>query len=153
MFASSTFISSYVATDKRLLIKDIGLNKVGGFNVCQFNKAMTEGKQVWINLMEIRIILDFASEADAKQALLNLHIAIETLSPNCVVSGGVSTTFTFTQTVPATVWNIPHGLGKYPSVMIVDTSDNVFMGEIQYIDNNNITLTFTSAIDGKAYLN
>ena len=62
-------------------------------------------------------------------------------------------TFVFTQGVPATVWNIQHNLGKFPSITVIDTGDTVVTGEYTYIDNNNVTLTFSAGFAGKAYLN
>ena len=54
---------------------------------------------------------------------------------------------------PATSWNITHNLGKYPAVSVVDSSDRIVVGEIEYIDTNNVVLTFSSAFAGKAFLN
>ena len=62
-------------------------------------------------------------------------------------------TFVFTQGVPATVWNIQHNLGKFPSITVIDNADTVVTGEYTYIDNNNVTLTFSAGFAGKAYLN
>lgn len=62
-------------------------------------------------------------------------------------------TFTFNQAVASTEWQINHGLNKYPSVMIVDSGNNVVIGDIEYIDKNNVKCTFSSAFSGSAYLN
>tara|TARA_B100001059_G_C17588332_1_gene453342 strand:- start:44 stop:727 length:684 start_codon:yes stop_codon:yes gene_type:complete len=62
-------------------------------------------------------------------------------------------TFVFTQGVPATTWNIQHNLGKFPSITVIDTADTVVTGQYEYIDNNNVTLTFSAGFAGKAYLN
>ena len=62
-------------------------------------------------------------------------------------------TFVFTQGVPATVWNIQHNLGKFPSVSVVNNNDIVINGEVTYIDNNNVQLNFSAGFSGKAYLN
>ena len=62
-------------------------------------------------------------------------------------------TFIFTQAVAATVWNVNHNLGKFPSITVIDTANTVVTGEYTYIDNNNVTLTFSAAFAGKAYLN
>ena len=78
---------------------------------------------------------------------LYYDFAVFTLS-----SQGVPT-FVFTQGAPATVWNIQHNLGKFPSITVIDTGDTVVTGEYTYIDNNNVTLTFSAGFAGKAYLN
>ena len=62
-------------------------------------------------------------------------------------------TFVFNQGVPATTWNIAHNLGKFPSITVIDTGDTVVQGEYTYVDNNNVTLKFSAAFAGKAYLN
>mgnify|MGYP003624377115 FL=1 len=62
-------------------------------------------------------------------------------------------TFVFTQGVSATTWNIQHNLAKFPSVSVVNTNEFVIHGEVEYIDNNNVTLTFSAGFAGKAYLN
>ena len=66
-------------------------------------------------------------------------------------------TFIFTQTVAAKVWGtngiVTHNLGKFPSITVIDTANTVVTGEYTYIDNSNVTLTFSAAFAGKAYLN
>ena len=57
------------------------------------------------------------------------------------------------QIVASNSWEIQHNLDKYPSVSIVDSGNNLVIGEIKYIDSNNIIITFTSVFSGKAYLN
>ena len=39
-----------------------------------------------------------------------------------------SSTFTFTQGVPATTWNITHNLNKFPSITVIDTANTVVTG-------------------------
>jgi hypothetical protein len=62
-------------------------------------------------------------------------------------------TFEFVQDTPLAVWNIAHDLGKFPSATMVLSTGQVGFGDIQYIDNNNLTITFAGAESGKAYLN
>ena len=61
--------------------------------------------------------------------------------------------FDFTQGVPSAVWAIQHDLDKYPSVTVVSDSNSVMYGAVKYIDKNNITITFSAAFSGSAYLN
>ena len=64
-----------------------------------------------------------------------------------------ASTTIFNQASAATTWNITHTMEKFPSVTVVDSSENVVIGEIIYNSNSSITLTFASAFSGKAYLN
>lgn len=57
------------------------------------------------------------------------------------------------QTASSSVWEISHGLGKYPSVTIVDSANSVVIGDIQYIDENTLIVSFTGGFSGQAYLN
>jgi hypothetical protein len=62
-------------------------------------------------------------------------------------------TYTHNQSTPSDTWNINHGLTKFPSVTVVDSSGNKVVGDVKYTDNNNLVLTFNGAFSGKAYLN
>ena len=57
------------------------------------------------------------------------------------------------QGVPSLVWTVNHNLGKYPSAAAVDTAGSVVMGQVDYIDTNNITITFNASFSGVAYIN
>lgn len=61
--------------------------------------------------------------------------------------------YTHNQTTPAAVWSVEHNLGKYPMVSVVDSTKAVVYGDITYIDENNLTITFAGAFAGKAYIN
>lgn len=67
--------------------------------------------------------------------------------------GEADKAFEFTQASAEATWTIQHNLGKYPSVTVVDSANTVVIGEVQYVDLNNITITFSAAFSGKAYLN
>ena len=60
--------------------------------------------------------------------------------------------FVHTQTSAATTWSITHNLKFYPNVSIVDSALSHVIGEVTYIDENNLTVSFTSAFSGKAFL-
>ncbi|MCQ2010539.1 hypothetical protein NOM01_10980 [Sporolactobacillus sp. STSJ-5] len=62
-------------------------------------------------------------------------------------------TYEYSQLTPSDTWNITHNLGKMPSVAIVDSSGTQVIGEVQYTDLNNLTVSFSAAFAGKAYLN
>lgn len=48
---------------------------------------------------------------------------------------------------------VSHNLGKKPSVTILDTSGNEILGDVEYTDNDNLTIRFSSAVRGTVYLN
>jgi hypothetical protein len=57
------------------------------------------------------------------------------------------------QVVASSSWEITHNLGKHPSVSIVDSGGNWVIGDIAYTNENTLTINFTAAFSGKAYLN
>lgn len=60
--------------------------------------------------------------------------------------------FIFEQDVPLAVWNIAHNLGFFPNVAIVDTLGREYDAQVDYVDENNLTVTFAAPFTGKAYL-
>ena len=63
------------------------------------------------------------------------------------------TQYTFTQVSELDTWVIEHNLGKYPSVTLVDDNNTVMVGTVHYDSLNQLTVTFTEAVSGSAYLN
>jgi hypothetical protein len=67
-------------------------------------------------------------------------------------AAGVST-YVYTKSVAEAVWDVNHNLGKFPSVVILDSSDDEVEGDVRYINSNRITITFSAAFAGRALLN
>lgn len=71
-------------------------------------------------------------------------------------TGSAGGAFTYTQAAPATTWNIPHNLGvRYVNVEVIDSTGNSYAGRydfptVTFVDSNNLTLVFTSAVAGFA---
>ena len=57
------------------------------------------------------------------------------------------------QTVSSSTWNITHNLNKYPSVSVVDSSNEEVIGEVVYVNSNSLTVKFSAPFSGKAFLN
>ena len=66
---------------------------------------------------------------------------------------GNASTFTWEQTVPLSVWTIPHNLNRYPAITVVDTQGNVVLADMQYVDANIVQVFTDAPFAGKAYLN
>lgn len=56
------------------------------------------------------------------------------------------------QSTPLQMWEIQHNMGKFPNVKIVDSSKQLCMADIYYVDENNIRIEFGGAESGDAYL-
>ncbi|MDB3913302.1 hypothetical protein N9378_00430 [Flavobacteriaceae bacterium] len=63
-------------------------------------------------------------------------------------------TYTFTQASSSATWVIEHNLGKFPSATVINSANDVIIGDITYNTENKLTITFTTGPNtGKAYLN
>lgn len=67
--------------------------------------------------------------------------------------GGGDKFYQHNQRVSSDVWEVKHNLNKFPSVSVVDSAENKVQGEVQYLDSNNLIITFSAPFSGKAYLN
>lgn len=54
------------------------------------------------------------------------------------------------QPTPATLWSVQHDLGYRPAVSVQDSAGSVVYGDVEYLDANNLTITFTFAFSGFA---
>lgn len=61
--------------------------------------------------------------------------------------------YTHNQNNASDVWNVTHNLEKHPSVSVVLSTGQQGLADVQYINNNELTITLLSAQSGKAYLN
>lgn len=58
-----------------------------------------------------------------------------------------------TQSVAAATWTIPHNLGKFPAVTVVDSAGTEVVGDVTHPDENTVVVSFTAAFAGRAYCN
>jgi len=61
--------------------------------------------------------------------------------------------YTHNQSVASSSWVITHNLGKTPAVSVQDSAGTDVVGQITYNTEQKLTITFSGAISGKAYLN
>lgn len=61
--------------------------------------------------------------------------------------------YTHDQGLASSVWVITHNLGKYPTVFVVDSAGDEVEGAITHVSTAQLTVTFSAAFSGSAYLN
>lgn len=66
--------------------------------------------------------------------------------------GGGTPAYVHNQAVAAVTWVIDHPLGFRPNVTVVDSAGETVEGEVIYTDTDTITLHFSAAFSGIAYL-
>lgn len=60
--------------------------------------------------------------------------------------------YTHNQNAVSSSWVITHNLGFYPNIVVQDSSGTTYEGEVSYTNSNSLTVSFSSAFSGKAYL-
>ena len=73
--------------------------------------------------------------------------------PGGAAEAGGDKNFVFTQAVASATWTVQHNLNKFPSCTMVLSTGQQGYGDVTFIDENNLTITFASAESGKAYIN
>ena len=61
--------------------------------------------------------------------------------------------FVFNQAVASATWTVQHNLNKFPSCTMALSTGQQGYGDVTFIDENNLTITFAGAESGKAYIN
>lgn len=91
----------------------------------------------------------------AEQSRVNLYENISTVN-GILFSDGAgnvrSAEFIHTQSIATSVWTINHNRDTYPSVTIIDSANNIVIGNVCYTNSNQLTVTFNGDFTGKAYI-
>ena len=82
--------------------------------------------------------------------ILDKHYAMAYSPKGQTDKNFVSNNISFTANTAQT---ITHNLNKFPSVTIVDSAGSHVFGDIQHVNTNSFTITFTSSFTGKVYVN
>lgn len=60
--------------------------------------------------------------------------------------------FIHQQPVPSKVWEIQHGLNKFPLVVAFNDKGKEMFGEVEYVNEAKLTITFPHDVIGEAYI-
>jgi hypothetical protein len=87
----------------------------------------------------------------------DLHVASDAAIQASKIAGGggggSDAYFPYSQVAPSATWVVTHNLNKRPSVTVVDSGGNVVEGDVFHNSANQLTISFTVAFSGTAYLN
>jgi hypothetical protein len=70
-----------------------------------------------------------------------------------VIISASTDNFFFTQSTPASVWTINHGLNKHPAVTVEDTTHRQVFAEVHYPSNGQVQVFFNAPESGYASCN
>ena len=143
--ATTTYMVGYDGTDN-IRIEASELNTTyglqlssGGLTSVNLNLLGSDGSNSSIQLIE--------------GSNISLAFSGNTIAISATGTGGSDKNYVHTQGTASATWNIVHNLGKYASVTVVDSNNVVVHGEIEYINTNEVEITFRAAFSGEAYLN
>ena len=74
---------------------------------------------------------------------------------NTITAGAINSpvvAYHHTQNTSSATWTIIHNLNFYPNVTVQDSAGTILEGEITYTNTKQLTVHFTSAFSGNAYL-
>lgn len=69
-----------------------------------------------------------------------------------VVDGG-DANYTHYQSSAAANWTVEHGLGKLPSVTVLDSANTVYIAKITHLDFNRLVVSLGFQMTGRAICN
>lgn len=100
----------------------------------------------------VTVVLD-AANVSVTSAIDDEVVVVETGVQGPPGAAGTDAYFVFDQGVPSTTWTVTHNLGKKPSVSVEDSAHNLVEGDVDYTDNDSLTISFGLPFSGSAFLN
>ena len=132
---------NYIVGSHILISKQNDINVFGHFMIDSYTINNPDDNFYTLNLTSV------AGNGNLTE-LLYYDFAIFT--PSALIN---DKNFVFSQNVASATWNVQHNLDKFPSCTMVLSTGQQGFGDVTFIDENNLTITFASAETGKAYIN
>ena len=108
-----------------------------------------DGFEVIVNETPVEVV---AEDGDI-QVLVTEHVVSVVSVGEQGPAGPGQSTYTHNQNQASATWVIPHNLGRHPSVVVIDSAGSLIIPDVQYDSANQVTVRFSAAFGGKAYLN
>ena len=120
-------------------------------------------KKKWIGKKVVELKSEFREDVEVKKNVVDSSGSSGTAGDVLTTTGTTiawvspaiaSSTYTFTQAGASATWVVAHNLNRYPSATVINSADDVIIGDIKYDSADQLTITFTTGPNsGKAYLN
>jgi hypothetical protein len=145
----NTLASGYNSSDAGVVVYDTTLHLLYAWDGNQWDQMSVSQDQIsQIADAFNKTVVDISITSDTQNRTITLTYR-DTLS--------IQETYKFShihnQTVSSSTWNITHNLNKYPSVSIVDSSNEEVIGEVEHVNSNSLIVKFSAPFSGKAFLN
>jgi hypothetical protein len=141
--------SGYNSNDAGIIVYDTTLKLLYAWDGNEWDQMGISQTQIaQIEEAFNKTVVDINITADNENRTITL-VYRDTLS--------IQETFKFShihnQTVSSSTWSITHNLNKFPSVSVVDSSNEEVIGEVQHTNSNSLIVKFSAPFSGKAFLN
>ena len=141
--------SGYNSSDAGVVVYDTTLHLLYAWDGNQWDQMSVSQDQIsQIADAFNKTVVDISITSDTQNRTITLTYR-DTLS--------IQETYKFShihnQTVSSSTWSITHNLNKYPSVSIVDSSNEEVIGEVEHVNSNSLIVKFSAPFSGKAFLN
>lgn len=141
--------NGYNSNDKGVLVYDTTVSSFYGWDGNSWERiGLTDNEAGMLAEAYNSTIESITLSSNNENLLITL-----TKRDNTAVSGSIKFKHTHVQSVATTEWNIIHDLNCHPSVTIVDATKTEVIGDVTYTDLNSLTVRFSAAFSGEAYLN
>lgn len=121
-------------------------------NQATFNATITTNqKSIVGNMGVVNATSNNYNDLNNKPAINGVTLIGNLTSESLGITGDKN--FVFNQNVASNIWEVNHNLNKFPSVTVVDSGKNIVIGEVLYINENYLQISFSSPFSGTAYLN
>ncbi len=120
-------------------------------------------KKKWIGKKVVETKSEFREDVEVKKKVIDSNGSSGSAGDILTTTGDAiawvdpavaPATYTHTQAGASSTWVITHNLNRYPSATVINSADDVIIGDIRYNTADKITITFiTGPNSGKAYLN
>lgn len=152
--SSDSVLLSY---DSKEDFPEAGLSEIlyrdkGSAQLYQWNEE-TSSYEILSSIEGLEALLDKKVDKEEGKGLSSNDFTTELKNKLETMSSTPGTIYVHNQMTSSKEWVITHNLRHFPSVSVVDSAGTVVVGEVNYINQNTIIVSFSGAFSGKAYLN
>lgn len=145
----TALVSTLNSNDQGLIVYDKDETFFYGWDGNEFQRiGLSEEEMEWLLEAYARSVMSVEVNSTTTERTVTLNYRDATST-----SDTFDYAYIHNQLAPSSTWIVDHNLGKYPSVTIVDSSNAEVVGEVFFDSSNRVTLTFSAAFSGKAYIN
>jgi hypothetical protein len=128
---------------KDIILAEAGnINEFGTYKVASITTDVAEPNFFLVTLE------NYASNGAI--AINGYYIFGEFVNP---ASDAADKNYVHSQAAASATWNVQHNLDKFPSVTSVNINNIEMYGEVVFNDLNNLTINFSAAFSGQAFIN